>query len=199
MAISIRNSLASLQLTRFLSETTGSLRQASDRLSSGLRINRAVDDAAGLAISSALNADARVFNQGVRNVNDGISYLNVADGAAAELSQVLVRMRELATQASNGIYSTNQISALNSEAAALQNEYNRIVTSTTFNGVQVFSDQVNSATSRSVTVQAGYGRLSTLTAQTELSEINAVGLGTFENEMSLGGLSGTIRGVNAGD
>lgn len=91
-----------------------------------MRINRASDDAAGLAISSALGADARVYAQAMRNANDGISALNITQGAAGQLTNVLIRLRELATSASNGTNSLKQRRSLDEEALALTNEFNRI-------------------------------------------------------------------------
>ena len=98
--------------------------RVTERLATGQRINRASDDAAGLAISSSLRADARIFNQALRNLNDGVSFLAIAEGGLRELSAITVRLQELATQSSNGVYTTAQRSALDSEAQALANEYN---------------------------------------------------------------------------
>src|SRR5262249_49855449 len=129
VAISIGRNIPSLRALRQLDGTSRELSSVFERLASGQRINRASDDAAGLAIASSLNADARVFNQGVRNLNDGISYLNVAEGGINELKNILIRIRELATQSSNGVYSNTQRQALDVETQALVAEHNRIVAS----------------------------------------------------------------------
>ena len=121
-----------------------------ERLSSGKRINQASDDAAGLAVSSTLNATARVHTQAARNVNDGISFLNVADGATSALKDILFRLRELSTQSSNGTLSNPQRQSLDKEAQGLQAEYGRILDTTSFNGIRVFG-------SGDVVVQAGVG------------------------------------------
>ena len=100
-SIRIASNLASLNAQRRLGEASSQLGKVSERLSSGLRINRAADDAAGLAISESLKTDQRVFGQGVRNLNDGISLLSIADSTLETLSNISVRMKELAEQASN--------------------------------------------------------------------------------------------------
>lgn len=107
---------------------------SAERLASGMRINRASDDAAGLAIASSLDADTRVFAQGLRNVNDGLSMFNIADGALRALGNVITRITELAEQSATGTFSDAQRRALDSEARQLMREYNRIVDSTEFNG-----------------------------------------------------------------
>ncbi len=95
-SITINSNQYSLNAQRRLGEATSSLSQSFNRLSSGLRINKAADDAAGLSISESLKADARIFNQGVRNLYDGLSLLSVADGALSELSNIAIRLNELA-------------------------------------------------------------------------------------------------------
>src|SRR5688572_26469899 len=101
----LSNNIPAMQTLRRLSGTTSELRRTFESLSSGLRINRASDDAAGLSIASKLRLDSRVYGQAVRNVNDALSMLNIAEGATDELASILVRMRELATQSANGIMS----------------------------------------------------------------------------------------------
>ncbi len=126
MAITLGCNVASLIAQRELAKGTSALNNSFTRLSSGLRINRASDDRAGLSIASSLNSDRRVYLQGIRNLNDGVSALSIADGGLQELSGILVRMKELAEQAANGVYGTSQRAALNLEAQALKSEYNRI-------------------------------------------------------------------------
>ena len=113
------SSIASLMVERRLAESTAGLKTSFERLSSGLRINRASDDAAGLSISASLKADTRVYSQGVRNVNDGISLLGIADNALESLSNILTREQELAAQAANGTLRGKQRLALDAEAQAL--------------------------------------------------------------------------------
>ena len=151
-AVSLNSNLAALRATRALNASSAELSSTLERLSSGKRINRASDDAASLAIASKLGVDARVFTQGVRNLNDGISFLNVADGATSALKDILFRMRELATQSSNGVLGDTQRSALGDETQSLMKEYNRIIATASFNGIQVLS-----SASQQLVLQGGYG------------------------------------------
>ena len=107
-AVSLNSNLAALRAKRALNASSAELSSNLERLSSGKRINQASDDAAGLAVSYSLNATARIHTQAARNVNDGISFLNVADGATSALKDILFRMRELSTQSSNGTFSNSQ-------------------------------------------------------------------------------------------
>jgi len=176
--VTFGSNIASLKAQRQLGKATADVRTVSERLSSGLRINHASDDAAGLSIASALNADRRVFDQGVRNLNDGISLLNVADGATEQLSTILIRLKELAEQAANGTYGSKQRKALDSEAQALSKEYFRIVQTTSFNGQSLFSPSMVQ-----LGLQGGYGSNGAITG----SLGGSVGTGTFGTPISQGG------------
>lgn len=152
MPVTIGSNIASLRTQRLLARASDGLASAYERLSSGQRINRAADDAAGLAIASSLSAQSRVFIQAIKNVNDGVSLLNVTSGALDQLGRIVTRQKELAEQAANGVYSYAQRAALDDEARALTQEYNRIVQSTRFNNLSVFStDTLN------LTLQHGFG------------------------------------------
>jgi flagellin-like hook-associated protein FlgL len=107
------------------------------RLSSGQRINRASDDAAGLSVSSSLTTKSRIYAQGMRNVNDGISMISIAEGALSNLQDIVTRVSELAEQAATGTFSGKQRVALDREADALLKEYNRIIQGTSFNGTAI--------------------------------------------------------------
>ena len=150
--VKIGSNIGSLTAQRYLDTASARLSNAFERLSSGMRINRASDDAAGLAISSSLNASVRVGAQAVRNLSDGISLANIAEGALSQLKEITYRQRELATQAANGSYTLVQRQAMNAEANKLVEEYNRIVASTTFNGTKLFGDDP-----QGVRIQAGQG------------------------------------------
>jgi len=139
MAVTINTNIASLNAQRRLGSTTARLQKSYERLSSGLRIVRASDDAAGLAIADALKADQRVASVAIRNANDGISLISIADGALAEIGNVLTRMAELSEQSSNGTLATAQRSALASEFLALGSEIERIAVTTSFNGINLLS------------------------------------------------------------
>ncbi len=153
VAVGIGINKSSLMAQRRLGEATAQNSKISEQLSSGLRINRASDDAAGLAISTALNANSKVFTQGIRNLNDGISLIAVADSAVSTLTEITTRLTELANQASNGSYSGAQRSALDAEAQALSKEFARVVQSTKFNNTNI----LNGGLSSGLRLQAGYG------------------------------------------
>ncbi len=133
----INTNIMSLNTQRALNMSQGSMQTSLERLSSGLRINRAKDDAAGLAISERFTAQIRGLEQANRNANDGISLLQTAEGAMAEIANALQRMRELAIQAINDTVSAADKASLNDEYQALANEINRNTNSTEFNGVAV--------------------------------------------------------------
>ena len=116
MPITLGSNINSLMAQRKLANTTDGLARTYERLSSGMRINRASDDAAGLAVSSKLNSDARVYTQGIRNANDGISALSIAQGTLGEASNIVIRLRELATGAANGAFSAAQRRTSDTEA-----------------------------------------------------------------------------------
>lgn len=139
MAITINTNVAALNAQRRLGQSTGELRTSFERLSSGLRIVRAKDDAAGLAIADSLRADGRIASVAIRNANDGVSLISIADGALSEVGNVLSRMAELAEQSANGVLATSQRSALDSEFSALGSEIQRIAITTTFNGLNLLS------------------------------------------------------------
>jgi len=138
MPITIGSNIESLRAQRQLSKASTELGSVFERLSSGMRINKASDDAAGLSIATSLNSDRRVFTQGIRNFNDGISLLNVADSAVDSLSNIVLRLKELAEQSANGTYSHTQRKALDKEAQSLSKEYLRVAQSTKFNGLNLF-------------------------------------------------------------
>jgi flagellin len=139
MTINIRTNIPSLSAQRNLASTQNSVTTAYERLSSGLRINRAKDDAAGLAIAEQLKADSRVATVGIRNANDGVSAISIADQAIGQIANVLTRLAELAEQSANGVFSNTQRSALSNEFGALASEIERIALTTTFNGLALLS------------------------------------------------------------
>jgi flagellin len=138
MSFSINTNLSSLNSSRLLSSSETNLSRAMERLSSGVRINSARDDAAGLAISERMTSQIRGLNQATRNANDGISMLQTADGALASMTSSLQRIRELSIQAANSTNSASDKKALQEEANQLIQEIERISTTTTFNGDRIF-------------------------------------------------------------
>lgn len=134
VAVILGSNIASLKAQRQLSMNTGQLSTVYSRLSSGQRINTASDDAAGLAIADSLKTGARLFNIASRNINDGISLLNITAGTLSNQKSILLRLKELAEQSANGVYSEQQRSALNNEYQALVQEFGRLGESASFNG-----------------------------------------------------------------
>jgi len=134
MALVINTNVASLNAQRQLTGSGMSLDRATERLSSGQRVNSAKDDAAGLAIANRMTSQVRGLDQAVRNANDGVSLIQTAEGALQESTNILQRMRELAVQSSNGIYSNADRNTLNAESKQLKAELDRIASSTSFNG-----------------------------------------------------------------
>lgn len=155
MAITVASNISSLRAQRMLGNSTNQLTTVFERLSSGQRINKASDDAAGLAIADSLRADQRIASVAIRNANDGISLITIADSALGEVASVLSRLAELAEQSANGVYSTTQRSALSNEFVALASEIERIAVTTTFNGVKLLSG------GSQVTLQVGFDSQST--------------------------------------
>jgi flagellin-like hook-associated protein FlgL len=158
--LSITTNIASLSAQRNLAQTSRALESSFTRLSSGMRINRASDDAAGLSVSSFLDADRRVLTQGIRNLNDGMSYLDIAESAISELTNIVFRVQELAEQSANGTLSSIQRGPLQDEVTALQSEYNRIINSTKFNNTHLLT-----GANTLVNLQAGYGTAGGLAIQ----------------------------------
>ena len=134
MALTINTNVASLNAQRNLGASQSNLNKSMQRLSSGLRINSAKDDAAGLAISDRMTAQIRGLNQAARNANDGISLAQTAEGALQESTNILQRMRELAVQSANDTNSASDRSSLNDEVGQLKAELDRIAQTTEFNG-----------------------------------------------------------------
>jgi len=139
MSITINTNVPSINAQRRLGESTAGLSKTFQRLSSGLRIVSAADDAAGLAIADNLRADQRIASVAIRNANDGVSLISIADGALNEIGNVLARMSELAEQSANGVISNSQRSALASEFQSLGSEIQRIAEVTEFNGIALLS------------------------------------------------------------
>jgi len=151
MSLRVNTNVEAFNAHRNLSATSMALSKSMEKLSSGLRINRAADDAAGLAISEGMRAQIRGTAQANRNAQDGISLVQTAEGALNEMHSILQRIRELAVQWSNGTLSTSDQAKINSEVAQLTAELVRIRDSSTFNGISLFG-----ATSPTiVTLQVG--------------------------------------------
>ena len=135
----IQHNIMAMNANRNLTMNNTQLSKNLEKLSSGYRINRAGDDAAGLAISEKMRASVAIYNQSINNANDGISLVQTAEGAMTEIHSMLNRMVTLATQAANGTYSSADLSKINKEITALNSEIQRIGRSTKFNNIKLFS------------------------------------------------------------
>jgi flagellin len=150
MSINIGTNIPSLTAQRNLGASTGRLNTAYERLSSGMRINKARDDAAGLSIAESLKADSVIASVAIRNANDGISLISIADQAIGQITNVLTRLAELSQQSANGVYSDDQRAALQLEFQALGSEIQRIAETTEFNKLPLLSG------SQEVSFQIGF-------------------------------------------
>jgi len=164
----INSNISSITAQRHLTNSRAEMDQAMERLSSGKRINSAMDDAAGLTIAHSLDAKVTSLNQAARNANDGISLINLAEGALDQVSKMLTRMRELAIQSINGTYSDTDTDNLHSEYLALSNEITRIATNTKFNGVSVIG------ASATITFQVGHSSSDTIALTTSSMKSDAL-------------------------
>jgi flagellin len=196
MGINIRTNIESLNSQRALNASTDRLRTAYARLSSGLRITRAADDAAGLAIAERLKADSTIATVAIRNANDGISIIGITDGAIEEMTNILVRCAELAEQSANGVYSNAQRSALQLEFAALSSEIERIALTTEFNDLALLSG------TGTVTLQVGFDGASTSQVtysgiSVTLADMGLAGVGTSALTYSLMGNTEALSQVAA--
>ncbi len=143
MALIINHNLMAMTAARNLSNAYGSLSTSVNRLSSGLRITTAADDAAGLAIRELMRSDIATLNQGVRNANDAISMIQTADGALQVIDEKLIRMKELAEQAATGTYTSDQRLIIDSEYQAMASEITRIANATDFNGIYLLNGNLS--------------------------------------------------------
>ena len=152
MGLRVNTNIPSINAQRNLEAITGRLGSSYRRLSTGLRITTAADDAAGLAISERLRSQVRSLQQAKRNANDGISLVQTAEGALSESSNILVRMRELAIQSANGTTSDSDKATLNEEFSALISEINRIANATEFNQIKLLDGSASN-----LSFQIGFG------------------------------------------
>ena len=157
MPVRIFSNVASINAQRILGNNNDRLAKSVERISSGIRINKASDDAAGLAVSEALRSDIRALRQAIRNGNDGISLINITEGALNEQSGILIRLRELASQASTGTVGSTERQTIQLEFTALRNEIDRISGVTEFNGQNLVDGSLASSISadNQILIQVG--------------------------------------------
>ena len=170
MGLRINQNIAAQNSYRNLSVTDGQMSKALEKLSSGFRINRAADDAAGLAISEGLRSQVGGLKVGVRNAQDGVSVAQTAEGALTEVHAMLQRMNDLSVQYNSGTQNTESKAALDQEFQALTNEITRITDNTKFNGVSLFN-------ATTLTFQVGYATTDTITVSgTALALVTTAGV-----------------------
>ena len=183
MPVRIFNNIASLNAQRILGINNDRLALSVERISSGIRVNRASDDAAGLGISEALRYDIRALRQAVRNSNDGIALINVAEGALNEQSSILIRLRELASQAATGTVGSTERATIQLEFTALSHEIDRISATTQFNGQGLVDGSLASTVSSAnqvliqVGIDSGVNSRINLNEQINLTAVTSSSLG----------------------
>ena len=204
MPQTINTNLTSLTAQRNLNMSQGSLATSMQRLSSGLRVNSAKDDAAGLAIAERMNTQVRGLNVAARNANDGISLAQVAEGALGKLGDMLQRIRELAVQASNATNSADDRKALQAEVIQLRDEIDRVAKNTSFNGQKLLDGSFSASTFQ---VGANSGETITVAALTDasadgLSKViygtESIATGTAGDITTLTAITGGQLSINVG-
>ncbi|MFO7976517.1 MAG: flagellin [Candidatus Hydrogenedentota bacterium] len=189
MGLRINTNIAALNASRVLSRSTTQLNRALEQLSSGLRINRARDDAAGLAIAEGFNSVVRGTQVAQRNSQDGVSLVQTAEGALSEGTNILQRMRELAVQSANGTMSTANRASLQSEVTQLVGQIDDIATDTEFNGLRVLS------AAQTLTLQAGAQAGQTLTIALSGSKASDLSV----NNISISSIDGAVSALSTLD
>ncbi len=199
MGLYINTNLSALNAQRQLTSTSSALNRSFERLSSGLRINGAKDDAAGLSITTRFTSQIRGLNQAVRNSNDGISLAQTAEGALNETTNILQRIRELSVQAANDTNNDSDRESLQAEVGQLKTELDRIAETTNFNGNKILNGtflgrdiQVGANVGETISVSVGDARTTALARQVRVTSASGV-----DTTTSLGALSFTPAGGSA--
>lgn len=193
----INTNVASLTAQRNLNSSQNSLATSLQRLSSGLRINSARDDAAGLAISQRMNAQVKSLNQAARNASDGISMIQTAEGGMSQIQDMLIRMKELATQGSNSTLADAERAFIADEMTQLRDEINNISTRTKFNGQQLLNGSFGKALSNTSTVQVGMNLATTAEAAVTKIDISGAQAGTTFTFSNAAGVLTLSDGTNS--
>ncbi len=201
MALVINHNLMAMNASRNLSSSYGALAVSTRRLSSGLRVGTAADDAAGLAVRELMRSDIRSLQQGIRNANDGISLIQTADGALQIIDEKLIRMKELATQAATGTYNSDQRLIIDSEYQAMASEITRIANATDFNGIHLLNGNLsgeNSSHDGTGLVSTGPLKVHFGTANDCSEDYYYISIGTATaSALGLGHATGTKTGTGA--
>lgn len=193
MAITVKTNATAGSVLTDLNKTSRALSRSFERISSGLRIARAADDAAGLGVAESLRAAHTSAAVASRNVNDGMSIIAIAEGAATEVGNILVRMRELAVQGSSETLDTDERAYVNDEYAALESELDRIANVTEFNGIQLTDGSVTE-----IDVQVGINNTTNDRITISLGDLNAAALTLTAIDMStVTGSQSAITAIDA--
>jgi flagellin len=191
MSFTINTKVASMNAQRNAGVSQGSLAQSLERLSSGLRVNSAKDDAAGLAIAERMNSQARGMNVAIRNANDGISLAQTADGGLSSMADMIQRMRELAVQSVNSTNTSGDIAALNQEYTQLNAELARTLSAVQFNGTSLFTNTAN------FDFQVGANAGQTITVQASAMNVASAGAITTITTGAASALTVSANGANS--
>ena len=189
MALTVNTNMASVDAINQLSSSTRKLAGSFERVASGLRINKAADDAAGLGVAENLDAAGRSARQAMRNTNDGISLLNTAEGATGEVANILKRMRELAIQSASDTLDSDERQYIQDEFTELVGEVGRISAVTEFNGVQLTN------TNTTLAVQVGINNTSNDRINISMGDLRATVLGIDTGSVNLSTVSGAQSAI----
>ena len=193
MAMGINTNVQSINAQRMAAKAQESLGTSMARLSSGLRVNSAKDDSAGLAIADRMDSQTRGMTVAIRNANDGISLTQTAEGALSNIGNMLQRMRELTVQAGNTTYTSGDVAALNKEMAQLSNEVGRIMSGTQFNGKTVLGSDASAGFSFQVGANISAGAAGDQNIAISSGDIYAASdLSAVVSTTSAGGLSAAV-------
>ena len=201
MPIRIFNNITSINAQNLLGQNNNRLSNSVERISSGLRINKAADDAAGLAISEGVRSDIRTLRQAVRNSNDGVSLINIAEGALNEQGGMLIRLRELASQAATGTTGSTERATIQLEFNALRNEIDRITHTTVFNDQKLIDGSLASSVSSANQIFIQVGIDNNVNSRINLNEqldLKAITVSALSiDSLSVTGSSGALEALEA--
>lgn len=205
MAMTINTNIMSLNAQRNASLSGGQMATSLQRLSSGLRVNSAKDDAAGLAIAERMNTQVRGMNVAIRNANDGISLAQVAEGGLATMADILQRMRELTVQSINSTNQSGDVAALNQEYGQLRDEISRTLSSVQFNGTSLFTStadfnfQVGANSGQTISLLGSEMNISTATSLLDITTGGNSGLvaDNSANASALDGIDAALSTINS--
>lgn len=197
MSVIVNSNLASLHTQKALGQNSLKLAGTFERLSSGARINHAADDAAGLGVSETMDADLRGMRQALRNANDGLSAIQIAEGATAEVSNIIKRMRELAVQSASETLADDERSFIQTEFVQLSDEVDRVAETAEFNGIKLTQTSSN----RNLSIQVGTSDSANDRITVTFQDLRAASLGVEDDPfvLSLGDAASAQTAIDAFD